>query len=222
MNSHLFRINIVLIILYILLVVPLWSGFLKDSDGRLAFRGLSRMISTQRQEVQDRSKMIMLNVLMPKDFEGLVAFVTPGQRADNVDWIGYLSYFEFAASVLPVPLNADAYAMSGFCQFHQGKADEAVVSYTRALEINPIFVPTYYNLAVLRFRAGEYAQASELISRMLALNAELSFKVIASSKIYADIIGEVPAFDFTKTMAGLYVDALRILVASQYRIGQID
>lgn len=146
-----------------------------------------------------------MNLLMPAGYQELTAFLNASVGPEPQALFPFIAYYRTLTEVLPKPVSADAHAMLGFCYFHQGKTDEALANYTRSLEQNPVFLSTYFNLALLHVRAGNYAQASELISRMMTLTPELTLRIIASSKIYTDILrdgsGMDPSTEIKKTYA---------------------
>lgn len=214
------RINVLLIFLYIIVVLPLWSDMLRVSPSPVFPPLIGRMIADQRNEVHDRAQVALLNALMPPSFADLAESALSKRDTETVDWGIYRAYFQHAASVLPAPLNSDAYALTGFCVYRQGQADGALSSYRRALELNPGYATTYYNLAVLYFKAGDYANAADLISRMMAMNREASLSVIATSKFYLDILRDRHGMDPFLELNKTYAEAMRVLVISQYRLGK--
>jgi tetratricopeptide (TPR) repeat protein len=222
MNTFLNRFNIALAVVYIAVVLPLWGGFLKESTPAWpGFSAISRALSGERRHIREQSDVKLLNLLMPPQFSDLAALSQSRRDPKSVDLAQYNGYFRQAALVLPAPLRADADAMQGFCYFHQGKTKEAYDSYLKALEENPAFLWTYTNLAFLQFKEGDYAKAAMLLTQGLKINPEDSLKAISSSKIYSDILRDIPGgIHWPSELKDTYSQAARMLVLSLYRMGQ--
>lgn len=218
MRVMIVSINGALIVVYLLVFVPLWGGYLR-CDNKPQRGHLSKYFDALRRGSEEKAKIRTVNLLMPSDYAGLTAFLNGGQGRDPQALSPYADYFRSLTAILPAPFSADAYAMLGFCRFHQGDQDDALKDYARSLEINPVFLTTYHNLAVLYFRRGDYAKTSELVSRMMALDLQLTWQVIATSKIYIDILKDV-RIDPSQEIKAAYSDAMRLLVVSLYRQGR--
>lgn len=214
-------VNGILGLAYLCLVVPLWGGYLNPSTAPVK-NPLSAFIETLRHQSLEKAQVRTINLLMPADYEDLVVFLNGPHAADPQKLSTYAAYFRALTQVLPAPYSADAYAMLGFCLYHQKKTVEARESYMKSLELNPAFLSTYYNLAVIEFQAGNYGKSAELVSNMMALNPEISLRVIASSKIYSDIIRGRSRIDPSAEIKTTFGDAMRILVISQYRLGKFS
>lgn len=213
--------NRTLLIVYLIVFLPLFVCVLSGRSFPLVDRTpWKRFVDRERERVVERSKIMTLNLYKPSNFKILYQFAERSTKADAAVLGAHILYFKELAEVLPVPLNADAYAMLGFCYFHQGKTDEALLNYARSLEGNPVFLSTYFNLALVYFRAGNYSQASELISRMMAMTPELTLRIIAASKIYTDILRDGSGLDPSVEIKKTYADAMRLLVISLYRQGR--
>lgn len=52
-----------------------------------------------------------------------------------------------------------------------GRLDEASVAYTRALELDPAYLPAYNNLGLTQFEQGAFAQAEINLRKALELNS---------------------------------------------------
>ena len=216
------RINIFLVILYIVVVLPLWAGLLRDSHFSFpGLHGINPAIAAERQKIRQQSKIKVLNLLMPSGYADLVDLSRSRRDPESVDLDKYIGYYAQAAAVLPVPFSADAHAMLGFCYYHEGKIKESYESYLRALEENPAFIWTYNNLALLQFKQGDYPKAAALLEQGLKSDPQTSVKVLASSKIYADIMRDAKdGVDLPAELKSAYSDAARMLVISLYRMGK--
>ncbi len=210
-------INCILIFLYLLVAVPLWKGYLYPKP-EIPKGFLRQQVASLRQKTLEKAKIRRMNLLMPADYKELLAFNGSPVGRDPDALMSYQLYYQDLSDVLPPPLSADAYAMLAFCYFHQHKISDALNYYEKSLAVNPAFVWTYYNLAVIHFRAGDYDKVLELSSRFIGLAPEYTFRIIASSKVYTDILGGGPGLDFSEEIKKTYSDFFRMLVISQYRL----
>jgi len=95
----------------------------------------------------------------------------------------YINYFDWVVQFMPD--HADAYGMMGLCYHLIGDDKNAIASYKKAIEYNPSFLWSYYNLGLIYFKRGEYAIASELIQRALRTKAQHTTTfILMSEKIY--------------------------------------
>lgn len=216
MRTNLHLINRTLLIVYVLVAIPLWINYLRPSAVTPGF--FRTHIEQLRRHSQENAQLRTINLLMPANYKELMAFLNSPEGRDPQALSSYALYFRALAQKLPAPLSADAHAMLGFCHYHQHKTAEALSSYMTSLEINPIFLWTYFNLALIHFRDGNYEQSVALVERMMSMNPELSLRVITSSKIYTDILRDQSGFDLAGEVKKTYADALRIAVISQYRL----
>lgn len=220
MPQFLTVVNRTLIIGYIVCILPLMAGFVTGHPvPGISQTPWAHFIQTQRQSVLAKSKMTALNLFMPADFSVLYEFLRPGSKEGVRLPYSYIPYFRQVVQILPPVFAADAYAMLGFCYFHEGKIKESYESYTKSLEGNPAFLWTYYNLATIEFKARRYDRTVFLLEQMFKLNPEISARVISSSKIYTDVLrSHQGPFDFFGELKATYGDAMRLMVASLYQM----
>jgi|CXWL01.1.fsa_nt_gi tetratricopeptide (TPR) repeat protein len=217
MRTYLNFINSALLVVYLLAVFPLWCGYLWPSTPS-SKGALKKYIENVRHQSHEKAQIRTINFLIPEDYRELMGFLNTPDGRDPLSLIPYVTYFRTLAEVLPAPYSADAYAVLGFCYSHQNKDADAFASYAKSLQINPAFIWTYYNLALINFQEENFGESVELIERMISLNPELSLRIIASSKIYSDILRDQTGIDLDVEIKKTYADALRILVISQYRL----
>ncbi|OGX27602.1 MAG: hypothetical protein A2787_02630 [Omnitrophica WOR_2 bacterium RIFCSPHIGHO2_01_FULL_48_9] len=152
----------------------------------LVWPSLRQHIVFQRQKVESKAKLVMLNMMMPASYEGLMQFVQSDRKSGSGALTPYADYY--ARVVEYIPQRADGYAMLGFCYYYEGQGAKAAVLYQKAIQLNPDFFWAFYNLGVIYFNQGEYAKANMLFKKALSLKPEATFKFIFSSKIYQDIL----------------------------------
>jgi protein O-GlcNAc transferase len=69
--------------------------------------------------------------------------------------------------------NPDAWVLLGVVQERRGELDAGAKAYRQALRLAPRYAPVYGNLAGLRYRQGDPAEAIRLLQQALALDPEL-------------------------------------------------
>lgn len=128
-----------------------------------------------------------LDALSPDAFNALVIAVDRGQPLEHKMLTAYLRYFRDVARFSPQ--RADAVGMQGFCYYHLGQYDRAAESYTKAAGLVPSFFGFRYNLALIHFKTGQYAKATDELNAMLSADPKISLAYIfSSSKIYGMIM----------------------------------
>ena len=219
MQQFIIILNRTLIIGYAICILPLVLGLVTGRSIPVVTQNpLAHFIQSERQSVLEKSKSTTLNLYMPKSFYPL--YLSDPKISYNSGHLwDYVRYFQQVVEALPASYAADANAMLGFCYFHQKKFKESYDSYSRSLEQNPAFLWTYYNLALIEFKAGNYDKTVFLLDLMFKLNPEISIKVISSSKIYADVLrGHRGVFDFSIELKETCGDAMRMSVISLYQL----
>jgi len=166
----------------------------------------------ERHKSQAKTRATTLNLIKPS-FEDFVAYrIAHGQAGISRS---YLSYYEKLTEYMPQ--KSEAHAMLGFCYYHARRNEEAVVSFHRAIQLDPDYFWTLYNLGVIYFNQGQYQQAAGMFKRALSLKREVTLKAIFASKIYGEIILSAKNFDYTieKNLQVGYQDAYRLLIFSE-------
>jgi tetratricopeptide (TPR) repeat protein len=219
MGNLLARLNVILVILYAAVFFPLWFGWFRGQEVSLPWvKAFSRGLAAERQKVNARAQFVYLNQLMPTQYTDLLEPESVA-KPDLMSLKEYTDYYMQAAQALPAPFNADAYALMGYCHYKGGRLDEASASYLKSIELNPAVIWNYHNLAVLHFKKGDYEKTALLVNQELQINPETALRIVASSKIYTDIIRDMKSeIDWSARLKGTYSDAGRMLVISLYRL----
>ncbi len=128
-----------------------------------------------------------LNLFMPLSYDYLINFAGGKEAADPYRLKEYLSYYETVAKL--IAKRSDAYGLSGYFYYHLGKTRKAIASYEKAIRIHPKFFWYPYNLGLIYYKNGQYAQAIESFqqAREASLDATLQF-ISSSEKIYQPIV----------------------------------
>lgn len=169
-------------------------------------------------EVQSRARTKTLNQLMPS-FDYLAEF-EKGRRGLNEKRLHqYARYYKKVVEYLPG--RAGAYSMLGFCYYHLGENEKAILSYKKAIALNPHFFWSQYNLAVIFFKSGRYEKSLKAVQEAVAIRPGPTLLFIRSSKIYQDIFresGYSTELLQEKLKAG-YRDGRLLLGLSRYYLG---
>jgi len=171
----------------------------------------------ERHKSQAKAKAVTLNLIKPS-FEDFVAYrIDHGQSGISRN---YPQYYEKLAEYMPQ--KAEAHALLGFCYYHTGKREEAKAAFIRAIQLNPDFFWTPFNLGVIYFYQDRYQEADVMLRRALALKPEATLKTIFSSKIYGEIIRSAKNFDYAveENLKAGYRDAYRLLLLTSDQLNK--
>ena len=88
-----------------------------------------------------------------------------------------------------MPDRVDAYSLLGFCHYQLGNFEKAKSYYKAAVQMQPAFFWSNYNLGLIYFREGKYDRAIEWLQKALSsnLNATLEF-IQSSAQIYMPLV----------------------------------
>jgi tetratricopeptide (TPR) repeat protein len=85
---------------------------------------------------------------------------------------------------MATPANAEDHYYAGIDLFGEGKLDEAIAEYERALEIDPRFADALHGLAQAYHAKGEYDRAIETARCILDIDADDILAWTAISRAY--------------------------------------
>ncbi len=140
-------------------------------------------------DVHEQKKVRLDQLRQRLSFEELLALEDTSVQVPKEQLIKYLGYYE--DMIKNNGLSADAIAMRGFCYFHLGQKDKAKAAYQQAVDLNPRFFAFQYNLAVLDFQAGDYAQAFKGFQKALTTAASDNIIFLRKFKNFVYIIYKV-------------------------------
>src|SRR6185436_367433 len=98
----------------------------------------------------------------------------------------YANYYEKITRYLPH--QREAYVFLGFCYQYLGKIPEAAQAFQQAIQLDPNFFWSYYNLGVILFNKGDYKGASQLFKRALEVDIKQTLQTMSQSYIYLEIM----------------------------------
>ena len=131
-----------------------------------------------------------LNELQPDSFSILIQLSQNKKDISRSDLDRYIYYYRKIAENLT--LRDDAYALLGFCYFHQGKDAKAVEAYTKAAQINPYLFWHNYNLGLIYFKSKKYKEAVTYFKKAKETDLEYNLDYLLSSRIFIPILSESP------------------------------
>ena len=152
-----------------------------------------------------QAELNILNALLSRlDFK----YLFKAEQGGAVD-AGQMQEFRryFIRMAQDIPVEADAYAMQGFCDAYLGHIDAAVAAYQKSVAINPHMAWAHYNLGVLYLKRADFAKAFEAFNNVLAIRPQAYTMVLGRSKIYADIIRSAPDTSIETRAKELYASS---------------
>lgn len=168
------------IFIFVLILVALCSY---RYENLLSHAPLFHFLIHQRQEAREHAKINKLNIYMVRDSQALFDCLN-GPCPTKFD--NYITYFNLVSDYMPN--QADSYAMLGFCYSHLNQSSLAIDNYKKAIELNPRFFWSYYNLGLLSWANGNFQEASFLFKQSLLLDPRETIESILPSKLYMSIL----------------------------------
>ncbi len=172
-------------------------------------------------DILDRGKAEELNEIMPS-FGYLNSF-NEKQGAFNQEYLdSYIAYYEKVNEFLPN--QADVYSMLGYCYYHANDLEKAISFYNRAIEVNPHVFWFSYNLGVIYYKQGNYAQAVKSLQAAMDRRPEHALAFVGYSRVYRRIAHGVKNYKNAleeRVQVG-YGDCLALLVLSNYQLGNYN
>lgn len=86
---------------------------------------------------------------------------------------------------------SDAQSLTGFCLYHAGKKQEALVAYQQAVERGPEYIAYFYNAGVIYFENEDYAAALEMFRRALATDIKDNMMAFEQSRVFQFLLLKV-------------------------------
>lgn len=185
---------------------------------KLANNFLVAHIRQEREHVKNRARLMTLNQFMPHSYGSLLQWVhNPSDPSDRSELFAYRIYYEKLVEYMPY--RADGYALLGLCDYLLGKTEEAAQAYQTAIQLNPNFFLSYYNLVVIYFHQGRYPEAIPLLEKALQMDLQHTLNFIFLSKVYLDIVRDsrLSQEAVVKRIREAYMDIYIMLVVSLYQ-----
>lgn len=155
----------------------------------------------------------------PDSFDDIVSFLQGKAALSPQRNEAYLRYAQQMIRINPG--TADAWGLSGFCLFQQGKSTEALEAYSKAIQLVPRFYGFHYNLAYILFKDQKYSESlAEVQKALLCDPRESLLYIISSSKIYAFMmVSRVNRYGISAEdqLKQGYQKAYQLMAALEYR-----
>ena len=168
------------------------------------------------QAVISHARGATLSRLMPS-FEYLKQLAAGSAKIDRKELKEYAYYYEIVNEYMPRP---DALGVLGYIYFHLGQDKKAVTCFLKAAAADPQSFSFHYNLGVIYFNRGFYAEAVESLKKALDTSVDVNMSYITSSKIYYPFLGsqEDLAYRLKEHLRKGSYNAYRLLISgSLYR-----
>jgi tetratricopeptide (TPR) repeat protein len=141
---------------------------------------LTESFQVDPEKVAMKARIKTLNRQMP-DFQYLAQIARAPGRFDPVRMKDYVRYYQRVVEYFPSM--GEAWGMLGFCyHFYDGKTQQAIEAYEKAIQCNPRFFWFYYNLGSLHYQQGDYAKAVRMLEAAIKQDFAQSAKFILSSQ----------------------------------------
>jgi tetratricopeptide (TPR) repeat protein len=169
------------------------------------------------QKVEDKIKLVNINHLRPS-LELWASFFKTRQRPAGRYLEENVKYYEKIAEYGMA--KEDVYHMLGLCYYFLGQEERAIVSYGKALALNPAFFWSRHNLGLILFRRAQYKAATDILKDTVTLEPRLTMQKIAGSRVYGEIIRSIGEFNYpiSESLQDGYRDCYQIIVLSCYRM----
>ena len=110
-----------------------------------------------------------------------------------------------------MPWMSDAYTLLGFCYYKQGDKEKAFNMFQKAFYINPDLFYNGFNLSLMFLEAKRIDEATKIMALVLQQAPRRTLQIMASSKVYQDIIGANKDHDPIATLQINYAGLVRLL-----------
>ncbi len=132
-------------------------------------------------KVQDKNMLKALNDLKP-DLSYFVKYEENQGPFNKAELQRNITYYKKITEFFPQ--NPTAHGMLGFAYYHADDQNKAIEYFQKATELHPQFFWFYYNLGVINFKDGRYADAIEPLNKALTTNLTHTLTLLSTSEIY--------------------------------------
>ena len=164
-------------------------------------------------------QIILLNTTRP-DFHQFLVFDSPqASIPTSRDLRPYLDYFHLVTEAMPD--NNEGLLMLGYLHEISGDQKQAEILLDQSYRLNPQFFFTGYNLALVSFNHGDYAQSADLLEKALANPPAVTFSRMMNSVIYRQLFGVMnDSREIILNLRTAYKDAYMLLIETLSHAGQ--
>jgi len=146
----------------------------------------------ERDSVITRTKFTTINHYLPS-FQPLSNYIT---EYDHQSWPrGYSLYYERVVEAFPQI--SDAHGMLGICYYYENQPEKSILSFQKAIALNPNYFWYYYNLGAVHFNAQQWGLAAQAFHKATLSDPQKTMVTIQVSKIYQQIIASSRGFHYS-------------------------
>ena len=182
--------------------------------------GILSLFYTTSHFKKDR-QIVLLNTTRP-DFHKLVDLDKEPQGVVSRRGLReYVDYFNLVSEAMPD--NNEALFMLGYLYQITGDKTKAQGLLTKACQQNPPFFFTEFNLALVLFEQGNYAQSTEVLKKALLITPDVTLNRMMNSIVYRQIFASMDnKQDIITGLRRAYRDAYVLLIESLSHSGQAE
>lgn len=173
-------------------------------------------LNAERAYLKEKSQRVELSYYFP-DFAALARYISTQKDLDVASG-DYLAYYLKTGEMYPNL--KEIYPFVGFFYAKGEQYTSAIEAYETAIQHNPQYFWSYYNLAVLYRRNGELRKSNALIQRALELKPQVTLYVINQSTLYRQIWRHMPDAEgvITKNLKHGFEDCVGVLILNLYEL----
>jgi tetratricopeptide (TPR) repeat protein len=171
--------------------------------------------------IEMRVKVRHLNDAIP-NFSDMIVFSRDPSARKDMDWGPYKNYFKLILSYLPDDMITRQ--LLGYVEYHTGQEQEAIQLFKSSTMINghDLFWSNY-NLGVLYYQKGMWAQASVYLLKAIESNLKLMAYFMQDSLIYKQIfISPYFKYSVMDELKNAQAQAFILLLSSLDNMKQYD
>ena len=138
----------------------------------------------ERQRTKTKALAMQLTFYEPS-FEDLKKIITTGVWPDGTNLVKYRDYYQKAVSWFPQI--SELWEVLGVLYYHMGQAQKSADCLQRAIQMQPQFFWSHYNLGVILYADKQYSLAKDEFRKALACPFDLNLRFIVNSSSYLQI-----------------------------------
>jgi tetratricopeptide (TPR) repeat protein len=170
---------------------------------------LPSWINHKREETKQDAGIKLLNMLMPPENFSRILLGSNASSLAEIPPEDLVKYYEQLTKVMPwMP---EGYAVAGLCHYRRGLKQEAFEEFQKACALDPHFFWACQNLAVMSLEVGQMSLAEQIFEMSLSQDPRYTLNVLASSKVYHDLLILDPSYNAAAALQDAYVRDAKML-----------
>lgn len=197
-----------------------WSGvrwFLRSNLLVYIIFGIIFYHVVDIQMVNERRMVEAINEIMPSFLE-LKRFHDTGEVLREHELDQYLKYYSLMDQA--VPDSAEVHGALGLCNYYKGNQNKAIFHFKKATELNPTQFWFLYDLGVVYYKRGDYADALYFLKQAQDVDVQFTIGNIFSSPLYRRLLASVVNLGevIEKNLVQSYNDIYVLEVEAYFRL----